>query len=309
MTFFRFTKTLLVVFMALVPMNVLAAEVKKKVPEKPPVEINLDVLDAKGVKDPDKYLPLIKTKPRPAYSRPASSREIKKEILPAPVPSQKPVIAKEEAPQEMLEKIDITETPVVEPEVRPTPKRATALRNRVISAEPAPVTPVKVERMQDSGKSLESQLVQPSAQDILDNLQGVEQQAEEPEEQLEYMDDTPLAMQNQVMSLAYDHTATAMNEDMKKLLVRNILSIAAQPRARIEIESFASPSAEGSRSSRRLSLVRALEVRDFLIARNIDSAKISVKALGDRNGARTPENVEENDPDRVDIYIVDTSNR
>ena len=65
--------------------------------------------------------------------------------------------------------------------------------------------------------------------------------------------------------------------------------------SRAQIIAFASGSADQSSAARRLSLKRALGVREYLIARGIRSQRMDLRALGNESG--------EGPPDRVDIVI------
>jgi len=71
----------------------------------------------------------------------------------------------------------------------------------------------------------------------------------------------------------------------------------ADPLRRIQIESYATVSSEQVESARRISLARALALRDFLIANGIASSRIDVKARGQ---AQTGHN-----SDIVYFYLVE----
>jgi outer membrane protein OmpA-like peptidoglycan-associated protein len=64
---------------------------------------------------------------------------------------------------------------------------------------------------------------------------------------------------------------------------------------RLQIIAYASGSADQSSAARRLSLKRALTVREFLIERGVRSTRMDVRALGNQSG--------EGPPDRVDIVL------
>ncbi len=72
------------------------------------------------------------------------------------------------------------------------------------------------------------------------------------------------------------------------------LVLQANPGEHITLTSYAGVTADTSpRDARRLSLTRALAIRDYLTAKGVASARINVRALG--------VNVPSGDPDRVDI--------
>jgi outer membrane protein OmpA-like peptidoglycan-associated protein len=69
----------------------------------------------------------------------------------------------------------------------------------------------------------------------------------------------------------------------------------ASGNARVHLDAFGGPRGDKSSDSRRLSLKRALVVRELLIEDGVPSEKIDVRALGgaDDGGA----------PDRVDVFV------
>jgi outer membrane protein OmpA-like peptidoglycan-associated protein len=85
------------------------------------------------------------------------------------------------------------------------------------------------------------------------------------------------------------------------LKTRVSTALVHNPRARIQILSFAS-AADGSQSSaRRVSLLRALSVRGWLVSRGIAPSRIDVRALG--------EGAKDGSPDRIDLVVFDPARR
>ncbi|HRC27659.1 MAG TPA: OmpA family protein, partial [Alphaproteobacteria bacterium] len=85
------------------------------------------------------------------------------------------------------------------------------------------------------------------------------------------------------------------------LKTRVSTALVRNPRARIQILSFAS-AADGSQSSaRRVSLLRALSVRGWLVSRGIAPSRIDVRALG--------EGAKDGSPDRIDLVVFDPARR
>jgi len=64
---------------------------------------------------------------------------------------------------------------------------------------------------------------------------------------------------------------------------------------RLQLLAYASGDAENASQARRISLSRALAVRSYLIEKGVRSARIDVRAMGNRN--------EGGPPDRVDATI------
>ena len=62
---------------------------------------------------------------------------------------------------------------------------------------------------------------------------------------------------------------------------------------RITLTAYADSGHATPREARRLSLSRALAIRDYLVAKGISSSRVDVRALG--------ANVHSGDPDRVDV--------
>ncbi len=77
--------------------------------------------------------------------------------------------------------------------------------------------------------------------------------------------------------------------------------LAENPSWRLQILSYATPFDQGQSSDRRMSLNRALSVRDALLQQEIEARKIDVRALGDKTKTEPK--------DRIDLifYAPDTS--
>lgn len=98
-------------------------------------------------------------------------------------------------------------------------------------------------------------------------------------------------------SLVFTSDQTELTAEAKTRLEQKIIpNLSKNPQSRIQILSFAKASDGTESSSRRLSLSRALVVRDYLLARKIDAARIDVRALANQ-GSGTP-------ADRVDIVLL-----
>lgn len=70
---------------------------------------------------------------------------------------------------------------------------------------------------------------------------------------------------------------------------------------RVQVQSYATASDQGQSSARRISLLRALAIRAWLVGQGIDPRRIDVRALGDQGAEGGP-------PDRVDLVVFDPSN-
>ena len=69
-----------------------------------------------------------------------------------------------------------------------------------------------------------------------------------------------------------------------------------EPDQRLQLVAYATTASENASVARRLSLLRALEIRNILIQKGVSATTMSVRALGDR--------VKSDPPDRVDIIMT-----
>ena len=69
-----------------------------------------------------------------------------------------------------------------------------------------------------------------------------------------------------------------------------------EPDQRLQLVAYATTASENAGAARRLSLLRALEIRNILIQKGVSATTMSVRALGDR--------VKSDPPDRVDIIMT-----
>ena len=82
--------------------------------------------------------------------------------------------------------------------------------------------------------------------------------------------------------------------DMAQAVLDNVAgALAADPTLRIVLKAYASAEDTTASAARRLSLMRALAARSYLIDAGIDATRIDVRALGAK--------YEDGPPDRVDI--------
>lgn len=96
-------------------------------------------------------------------------------------------------------------------------------------------------------------------------------------------------------SVIFDIGELEIPEKSREFLSNNIaLSMKHNPKARLEIQSFASPNIE-EKNSRRTSLLRAINIRNFLETKGISKDRVTIKALGDKT--------EQTPPDRADLLF------
>lgn len=106
-------------------------------------------------------------------------------------------------------------------------------------------------------------------------------------------------LQNElVISLAFTEDNSDLSETDRQLLELKALPLLRQrPDLRVQVQAFAAAHDEGQGAARRLSLLRAIAIRSFLIDRDIDPKRIDLRALGSQT---------EIEPfDRADILLLE----
>jgi len=94
--------------------------------------------------------------------------------------------------------------------------------------------------------------------------------------------------------IAFAHGAENIDHDVTPTLDKLVSTLQAHGNVRITLTDYAGLDATTApRDARRLSLARALALRDYLTAKGISSGRIDVRALG--------ANVVSGNPDRVDV--------
>ncbi len=166
-------------------------------------------------------------------------------------------------------------TPVktVKKKTSASPVKKTGVKKPVVAAVPVePVTkaPLQIET---------ERLVHPTARDVLENIEGIK---------------STESTGKGKFSLLFMPGETVLTFDMKnKLLSNYVPSVKKQPKQKLAVQAYASPGKDGETGARRLSLARALEVRDFLVGAGIEESRINVMPLGNQTESQLS--------DRVDI--------
>ncbi len=73
--------------------------------------------------------------------------------------------------------------------------------------------------------------------------------------------------------------------------------LVSDPDMRIQLRAFAAGKKEAANQARRLSLIRALAVRSYLIKQGVRATRMDVRALGNGFG--------DGPPDRVDVVLAE----
>jgi outer membrane protein OmpA-like peptidoglycan-associated protein len=98
--------------------------------------------------------------------------------------------------------------------------------------------------------------------------------------------------------IVFSPNVTDMPDGAKSMLEALAQSIKANDQMHIQVVAYASGTPEQPNQARRISLSRAISVRSYLIAQGVRSARIDVRALGNRPETGAP-------PDRVDVLAAD----
>ncbi|MGE3623994.1 MAG: OmpA family protein, partial [Bdellovibrionales bacterium] len=101
-------------------------------------------------------------------------------------------------------------------------------------------------------------------------------------------------LDDSVSTLSFTHGSENINKDALPTLDKLAGILQSNGSVRVTLTAYAGMDADASpREARRLSLARALAVRDYLTNKGISSSRIDVRALG--------ANVPSGDADRVDV--------
>lgn len=104
---------------------------------------------------------------------------------------------------------------------------------------------------------------------------------------------TPVRAEDAPFRLSYAPGASALTTEQEKQISEQILSRMKSDEAiRLEIRAFAQPHTKGQSETRRLSLQRALVIRDFLMKGGIDRRRILLYPLGDHTSEEIKDKVE-----------------
>lgn len=185
------------------------------------------------------------------------------------------------------------------PQKKPAFARSVIAKNRLNKVQAAPVEEVEVEKIIVT----EAPDLEVKTPDVRDILASIDPDVDLPAERAdlpakERVLAEPLPLAGDIISFQYMPGETSLNADISDEVFESIFAkTKGRPNARIEIHGYALSTDEGGESiERRLSLARALNMREMLTDRRISSQIIDIKALG-RHTTQKP-------IDRVDIVFV-----
>ncbi len=93
-------------------------------------------------------------------------------------------------------------------------------------------------------------------------------------------------------SIAFAGSATVLPEEAERQVEATALRLRADERLRLQLRSYASGTAETEREARRLSLQRALALRERLAALGVRSTRVDIRALGTGTGDGATDRIE-----------------
>jgi outer membrane protein OmpA-like peptidoglycan-associated protein len=100
-------------------------------------------------------------------------------------------------------------------------------------------------------------------------------------------------LDSDVATISFGHGAENYDTSVEPKLAKLASILQHNGGVRITLTAYADTKGSTPREARRLSLTRALAIRDYLASKGVASARIDVRALG--------ANVPSGDPDRVDV--------
>ena len=98
------------------------------------------------------------------------------------------------------------------------------------------------------------------------------------------------------LAIIFQGENVKLTDTEQEKLDKVAIKLLDEPDQRLQLVAYATTASENASVARRLSLLRALEIRNILIKKGVSATTMSVRALGDR--------VKSDPPDRVDIIMT-----
>ena len=98
------------------------------------------------------------------------------------------------------------------------------------------------------------------------------------------------------LAIVFQGENVQLTDTEQEKLDKVAIKLLDEPDQRLQLVAYATTASENASVARRLSLLRALEIRNILIKKGVSATTMSVRALGDR--------VKSDPPDRVDIIMT-----
>ena len=98
------------------------------------------------------------------------------------------------------------------------------------------------------------------------------------------------------LAIIFQGENVQLTDTEQEKLDKVAIKLLDEPDQRLQLVAFATTASENASVARRLSLLRALEIRNILIKKGVSATTMSVRALGDR--------VKSDPPNKVDIIMT-----
>ena len=98
------------------------------------------------------------------------------------------------------------------------------------------------------------------------------------------------------LAIIFQGENVQLTDTEQEKLDKVAIKLLDEPDQRLQLVAFATTASKNASAARRLSLLRALEIRNILIKKGVSATTMSVRALGDR--------VKSDPPNRVDIIMT-----
>lgn len=98
------------------------------------------------------------------------------------------------------------------------------------------------------------------------------------------------------LAIIFQGENVQLTDTEQEKLDKVAIKLLDEPDQRLQLVAYATTASENASVARRLSLLRALEIRNILIQKGVSATTMSVRALGNR--------VKSDPPDRVDIIMT-----
>ena len=98
------------------------------------------------------------------------------------------------------------------------------------------------------------------------------------------------------LAIIFQGENVQLTDTEQEKLDKVAIKLLDEPDQRLQLVAYATTASENASVARRLSLLRALEIRNILIKKGVSATTMSVRALGDR--------VKSDPPNRVDIIMT-----
>lgn len=212
--------------------------------------------------------------------------------------AQKPIEVEPAPIAEMVEpKIEVLEQIVPIPPKRPNKFKVSTQFLEKIKQQQKEAKSVKVARPPFQDKS-GLEFFSPSGQEMLSHIEPSAGKPKPAPVAAVKIPAQPIRKGKNIISVNFLSGETDIQAKEQPAIAGEILARAYLNQDQIQLHAYAETD-EGQTGAKRISLMRAIGIRDFLVENNVEAKRISIKALGDETKA--------SNKDKVDIVFVNLS--